>query len=105
MFFDEVKVIDYSANLKFARRHCILLYSGSPNIELFEIFAGRASSWKGGLWDCVCGDPVEGRAEGRHQARRQGQDQGVGQGKSPGEGGEEGDEGGKVVYNVDVRGC
>ena len=44
-------------------------------------FSGRAGSWKGGLWDCVRGDPCQGWTEGGHQARGQGQDQGVGQGK------------------------
>ena len=51
-----------------------------PNIELCQL-SGGTSSWEGGLWDCVCGDPRQGRAEGGHQARGQGQDQGVGQGK------------------------
>ena len=62
-------------------------------------FSGRAGSWKGGLWDCVRGDPCQGWTEGGHQARGQGQDQGVGQGKRPREGGGEVG-GGGVVYNL-----
>ena len=62
-------------------------------------FSGRAGSWKGGLWDCVRGDPCQGWTEGCHQARGQGQDQGVGQGKRPQEGGGEVG-GGGVVYNL-----
>ena len=88
--FDEVRVIDYSANFKFA-----LLCSDEtivePNVESFPTtgdFSGGPSSWEGGLWDCVRGHPCQGRSEGGHQARRQGQDQGVGQGKSLGEEGE-----------------
>ena len=67
--------------------------------RLKRLSPGWSSSWEGRLWDCVRGNPRQGRAEGRHQARRQSQDQGVGQGKRPREGGGEVG-GGGVVYNL-----